>query len=239
MKKKILVAIVSFTVSFCQISLAQSTATAENIIKRYINITGGESKWDSVKSIRFVLESKPSNGNYLRNETIKENPLKYYNKTTFHRRSNPSQANGDSYTEIYNNGFLVNISGNKIDTIKDAKKLDEVKLQTFMLSDLAYKKLNYKINLIGITKVDGVENYQLKFESPNGSILNRFYNKRTGLLTMDQIEDGSKYVYKSYEKVQGFLIPNKFVYVTPAGVIEFTVKEIVFNEIINPEVFVF
>jgi hypothetical protein len=123
MKNQVFFSIITFTMLFCKISFAQSPVTAESIIKRYVDLTGGAVKWESVNSIRFVLESKPANGKFLRNLTIKESPFKYYNESSSHSISNSKLANAFDYTEIYNNGIYIYISGGKIDTVKDAKNL--------------------------------------------------------------------------------------------------------------------
>jgi len=215
---------------FCMSAYAQTGVTAEQVLNRYVEKTGGEKRWKSVHTTMFRGVVTLENGDSIVFAVVKA-PNKYYIKTT-----TPDGV----WATIYRSGVGVSVHSGKIDTIYDKQKLDDLKLQSSILPDMEYKKLMYKMELSGVQKLDNIDYYEIKLISPNGSTTWNYYDKKTGLLRMINYENKSKATFPEYKEFNGCLYPDRELLKLPDGrVIDMVLKGIMVNIPIDERLFNF
>ena len=111
------------------------------------------------------------------------------------------QAVVDGKYEVSQQGMQVPIN----DEIKEG--LDE---STYLVPELMYQQKGYKLNIVGIEKVEGKDAIDVEITSPSGKKSHRFYDKETYLLVKTaKVEKGpqgpitQQQYYKNYQKVEG------------------------------------
>ncbi len=111
------------------------------------------------------------------------------------------QAVVDGKYEVSQQGMQAPIT----DEIKEG--LDE---STYLVPELMYQQKGYKLNIVGIEKVDGKDAIDVEITSPSGKKSHRFYDKETYLLVKTaKVEKGpqgpitQQQYYKNYQKVEG------------------------------------
>ncbi|MBS1503677.1 MAG: hypothetical protein JST32_16525, partial [Bacteroidetes bacterium] len=208
---------------------AQQDVTAEQIVKKYVEKLGGEQRWNEIHSTQFRDVTELKDGDSVEFVIIKQYPNKYYQRVTNQK---------DTSISIYNAGVGVSIHNGKIDTIHDAAKLDNLKLQSCILPDISYQVLGYKMELQGIHKFSNMDCYEIQFTSPNGTVTWNYYDTQSGLLRMVYQEDKSKTIFPDYEEYKGCLYPSRMFYVLADGrIMEVKTKSILVNEKVDPAVF--
>lgn len=157
-------------------SSAQNTITANDIVQRAIDSSGGESKLDSIHAVEFVSQLVTADTQQI-SIAIKR---KDFNKYTISTLS----LGHVSSTTIYNTGNAVIIKDNSVKRITDPIMLEDLLLQCYISIDYGYKKLSYKLTRLEDQKFENFDCYTIMATSPLGKSRLNDYNKKTGLLLM-------------------------------------------------------
>jgi hypothetical protein len=226
--KKLIAALILF--SSLHVGLQAQDLTAEQIVAKYANICADKGYLDTIRStkvvVKIIVEEDTMTGSIL-----KISGRSFYQKVT-------GEA-GES-VRIYNNGRGVEIIGTNKQNITDKGELDEMKLQSYILPDMEYKKLGYKMTLEGESKLEGVEYHVVKLVSPNGYTKTNYYEKATGLLRLKIDQSGMKTELKEYVKIKGGLYPkvNKLIF-QDGLTLTIILTEMSNNVAIDPAIFEF
>ncbi|HYF31821.1 MAG TPA: hypothetical protein VD993_11940 [Chitinophagaceae bacterium] len=226
MKRSILLAAILFA---CLRTVAQDHE-AEQIVFNYVKLVADKGYLDTIRTTKIIATAKIQGGDSMNILILKDAGRAYYMKVT------TSQG---QQVRIYNKGKAVMMVGSEKTAITDAAELDELKLQTNILPDVAYKKHGYKMTLEGISKLDGVEYHAVRLESPNGYTKTNYYETKTGLLRRIDV-GGIITQLTEYVKFKGGLYNKRNIVTFPEGaVLEMVIEEITNNEKIDPAVFEF
>lgn len=229
MKKIILLAIV-FGSCTCLPLFAQDDVTAEQVVAKYVQVCADKGYIDTIRTVRIVAKA------VVESDTITMLILKDAGRAYYVKITTP---NGEQ-VRIYNQGAAVIIAGASKQDITDKAELDEMKLQSHILPDMVYKKLGYKMTMEGMSKLDGVEYYVVRLESPNGYVKTNYYEKESGLLRIIKDQNGITSILEQYVKFKGGLYPKRNVLTFPdGGSLEVILAEISNNEPIDPALFNF
>jgi zinc protease len=201
---------------------AQQDSSAKAIVNRYVEVIGGAKRWAAIHSTRFRCIAQMENGDSIEFVIVKNSPNKFYQKVT---------SKTDTWIYKYSGGVGVGIHNGQADTIKDLKVLDKLKLQSYILPDMNYESIGYKIKLEGTRKLDSIDYYEVMLESPNGAISWNYYDKESGLLRMVYQDDKSKTIFPTYKEYEGCLFPDRMFFVYSNGsVMEVETRETIINQ---------
>jgi hypothetical protein len=189
--------LLSFIICFISFSaVAQKLPSADAIIARYVKVIGGEKLWTAVKTSEFHAEATIGDKK-LNMLVIKAGPGKFYQSM---------EGDGLSIMEIYDSGVAIAIQNGKRTKITDTIALDHYQLQSYILPDMNYIKLQYKRQVSGLENINGVPCYKIILTSKNGSVNTNYYEQNSGLLSMIE-KGGVKTFLTDYRFYKGCSIP--------------------------------
>lgn len=117
-------------------------------------------------------------------------------------------------TQTYD-GKTAKLSGMQGEQVLEGEELEELTYQFYLNPELSYEKLGYKVNLLGMTKIDGQLAYKLDVTNPLGSVESHYYNTDSGLLLRTEMVEetpmGSILAVtdlSNYKAVDGILYPH-------------------------------
>jgi hypothetical protein len=189
--------LLSFIICFSGFSaVAQKLPSADAIIARYVKVIGGEKQWGTITTSEFHAEAKIGD-KILNMLVIKAGQGKFYQSM---------EGGGLSIMEIYDSGNAIAIQNGIRKRITDTIMLDHYQLQSSILPDINYIKLQYKRQVSGLENINGVPCYKVILTSKNGSINTNYYEQKSGLLTMVE-KSGVKTILTDYKFYKGCSIP--------------------------------
>lgn len=189
--------LLSFFICFISFSAgAQKLPSADAIIARYVQVIGGAKKWAAVKTSEFHATATIGDKK-LNMLVIKAGPGKYYQNM---------EGEGLSIIELYDSGNVIAIQNGTRKKITDTIMLDHYELQSYILPDMNYIKLQYKRQVSGLENVNGVPCYKVILTSKNKSVNVNYYEQKSGLLTMIE-KNGIKFFLADYKFYKGCSIP--------------------------------
>jgi hypothetical protein len=184
--------LLGFVICFINLSaVAQKLPSADAIIARYVQVIGGAKQWAAVKTSEFHATATIGDKK-LDMLVIKAGPGKYYQNM---------EGEELSIKELYDSGNAIAIQNGVRKKITDTIALDHYELQSYILPDMNYIKLQYKRQVSGLENVNGVPCYKVTLTSKNGSVNVNYYEQKSGLLTMVEKNDVKNYLtdYKFYK----------------------------------------
>jgi hypothetical protein len=139
-------------------------------------------------------------------------------------------------------GWMSGMSGNQDFT---GKELESIKQSAVMFPELSYSEPGYKLELVGIEKLNGKDVYQLRIVNPSGASQTEYYNISTGLKVrttsvselMGQTMENSM-EYGDYRNVDGILFPFSTKQTGNGPQLEITVNEIDIKTEVDPSHFI-
>ncbi len=198
--------IIRFTIPI----LAQEIkVSAEDIIQRAIDNSGGDSNLDAINSVEFISQIITSENDTLSFAIKRKGFSKYYISTlsTTHVNS----------TTIYNNGNAVIIKNETVQKITDPMILEELLLQSYVSINYGYKKLGYKLNRLDDQKFNYFDCYVVMAESPLEKKTLNYYDKKTGNLIMIVYPNQNKSLFIDNYQAKGIICPSKILMVDTAN----------------------
>jgi hypothetical protein len=181
----------------------ETEITAQQIVQRSIDSSGGDVKFDSLHATEIFTQLITSDNETLLMSVKRMN----FNKYTIGVMSD-SHVNT---TTIYNDGVAVSIEGDFVKRITDEQKLEELKLQCFVSLDYGYKKLGYKLSRLDDQKFQNFDCYAVLAESPLGRKTANYYDKKTGRLIMVIYSGEHRAVYTHSKQSKGITIPSNIL----------------------------
>ena len=173
--------------------------SAPQVIKKHIQVTGGEAAWKAVKDMTSTYTTDMQ-GMSINIKTVRKVPNKMMLDVN---------AMGQSFQKIVFNGSkgYMSAQGQKKDF--DDAEIKEYAEKAGMTEDLDYLTPGFKTELKGIEKVDNEDCYQIEVTRPSGSKVLEYYNVKTGfkVKSEESDEEGSQTTYYlNYQKGAGDLM---------------------------------
>ncbi len=208
--------------------------TAEKIIEKSLEATGGRSKLEAISDMRIhmIMETQ---GMKIDAEMIRKAPDKFLmsmkmgemliNKTLF-------------------DGVAGKNSGMQGEQVLEGKELENLKIQAQLMPELDYKGNAYSIKLLSIEKTDNIDAYKLEITDPSGQVGYSYFNGITGLKIREEkseeTPDGPLLqitTFDDYKDVDGILYPHKMTIITGPQTISATIESVEINTGIDDSVF--
>jgi zinc protease len=144
--------------------------SASDVVKKHIAATGGETAWNKIKDMTMEMTTEMQ-GMSISIKTIRKAPNKLLLDVN---------GMGMSLQKIVFDGTKGYMSspGQKKDLEGD--EIKEYEDEAYMSKDLGYLSSTFKLNLLGIEKVDGKEAYQIEVTKPNGDKVTEYYDVASG-----------------------------------------------------------
>lgn len=197
-----------FTLFLAGISFGQNAdklLTAEQIIQKAIDSSGGDKRFDHLKNVEMISQVVTAKNDTLSFAIKRMNFDKYYISILSLGFANS--------TTIYNKGMAAITSNQETQQILDPLKLEELQLQSYISLEYGYKKLGYKFERQDDQKFQNFDCFVLLVSSPLGRATLNYYDKKTGNLTMIIYPSGRKSVFIDFYKNKGITCPSKILMV--------------------------
>lgn len=212
--------------------------TAEQIIDKYISVSGGAEELKKINSI-LMTSTLSVQGMQLDAVTKQLAPNMEAMDVTMNGQVVMRQ------TFDGNTGYQSQM-GNKADL--DAAEIAKKKEVKGLFPQLFYKAGGYKMEVAGVEKVGDADAYKLKITSPAGSQSTEYYDAATGYLVKSEattaqsgIEIQTSTEFSNYKKAGNIMVPFTYYISTQSSQggqdIGMEVKEYKFNEGVGAEDF--
>jgi hypothetical protein len=192
--------------------------TAQTVVDRFVQVSGGMENINSIKSISQKAEASIQ-GFTIEMETDFKGPDK--------GRMMAKQMGQVAQKVVVNGkkGSTVDPSGEKP---LDENDIKETLAQLNPVLEAVYANYGYTVELQGSLLIDGERCYQMKFVGPSGSVDTRWYSEETGVLIKSNGAMGST-VYSRYQPVNGVMLPHQLDVTEQGMSLTFILKEIKVN----------
>ncbi|MCX7638088.1 MAG: outer membrane lipoprotein-sorting protein [Cyclobacteriaceae bacterium] len=235
------IAILSLVVLGFQSVWAQS---ADEIIKRYFENTGGVDKWKALTGLRILAKANQQ-GMEIPIEIVQLKDGRQYTKVTF-QGMDIKQGVFDGKT-LWSTNFM-----NMKPERRDAESTENFKQQIGDFPDpfLNYKSLGYKVELVGKETVDGNETFKIKLIKkpikvdgvPTDNVVFYYFDAQdyVPILIESEIKSGpakgqiSQIKYSDYQDVNGLIFPFSMTQGAKGSPMAFTTTVVKYE--LNPKV---
>jgi hypothetical protein len=222
--------------------------TADEVIQKYINASGGIEKMKAIKTEKTVVAIEQ--GGITFNQTIyKKRPLMFREETLIQGKTSLQIFDGKE-------GWTVNpFTGRETVEAMTEDDVKEMKIQADMDGELIdYAKKGFKVSYEGEEDVDGSMAYKLKLVTDKNDIINFFIDKESSYLVKQTFkqknEDGSEvesvFSFSNFKAVEGVIKPYELeasstymgqVYKTPIKIVSIEVNKEMSDDLFKkPEV---
>lgn len=177
--------------------------TAEEIIKRYIEVTGGSQRLQSIKSYQTIKTGSTMMGDI---EVIDEYEYPFGRKTYYY-------TNGqETYHFEFdgNSGYIIN---NSVTTQLTYQDITIQKCYNLFMPELYYKDYNYTVQYIGSRRINKYRaTYdKVQFTDPNGNYFINYYDQATGYKCRTEYMDTSFEHFSEFENIDGMMVANEYL----------------------------
>ena len=180
-------------------------ATAETVIRDYIEAIGGEEKVAKVENVLSVMEADSPMGK-IEFKVAVQKPYQFYSSVAMGGMVMQEQVlNGDA-------GKMV-AGGQNIPM--EPEQIADMKGSAVPFNVLNYLDGEYKLNLTGMEKVEGEKAFVIEVEAPSGKKHTEYYSFDSGLkireLNIEQQGEQTMTIiqdYANYKEVDGVLFPH-------------------------------
>ncbi len=208
---------VTFILSLALVPLFSTAQTAEDIIAKCVEVTGGEENWNKLEGQKMKAKMT-TNGMEIGMEMLQMKDGR--TATVIRFQGMELKQNVYDGETLWNTNFM-NMKPEKADseTFENFKRT----LGEYPSPLITYKKMGYEVKLEGDENVDGVEAYKVKMiKKPllvdgkeEKNITYYFFDKETGVLIMtaQEISSGkmkgkmAKTFFSDYDEVDGLYFP--------------------------------
>jgi len=205
---------------------APEGVTAQTVMDRFIQVSGGKENINNIKS--FAQKAEASIQGYsLEMETEFKGPDK--------GRMALKQM-GQVVQKVVVNGKMGSSAGPDGEKPLDENDVKETLAQLNPFLEAVYANYGFTVELQGMLLIDGERCYQMKFAGPSGSVETRWYSEETGVLIKSIGAMGTS-LYSRYQPVNGVMFPHQLE-VTNQGIsLTFVMKEIKVNHDVENSLF--
>ena len=204
-KRLFLFVSIFFIVNYSFSQNLQKSLTADQVIQRAIDSSGGNKIFDSIRNFEIISQIIMPNNDTLSFSTKKMDFDKYFISSLSLGYFNT--------TRIYNKGKGVRITDQNAENISDPLALEALQLQSFICPEYGYKKLGYTFKRQDDQKFENFDCFTILVSSPLGRVTINYYDKKTGKLIMIIYPSLSKSVFIDFYKEKGITYPSKVLMV--------------------------
>lgn len=183
-----------------QIAFAQ---TAEEIIQRYIEVTGGNQRLQAIKSYQTTKTGTTMMGDI---EVIDEYEFPFGRTTHYY-------TNGqETYHFEFdgNSGIVIN---NGITTQLNYQDIAIQKCYNLFMPELYYKDYNYTVRFIGSRRINkyNATYDKVQFTAADGNYFINYYDQATGYKCRTEYMDTSFEHFSDFGSIDGVMIANEYL----------------------------
>lgn len=210
--------------------------TAETVIDKYINAVGGASKINAVKTMKGEYTTKMQGMDIL--------------MTNYYAAPNKTK----SEIKVVQMGMVVQemafdgkqssmkAQGQNVPVPEDKNK--DTEIDSYMIPELVYDKMNVKTTLKGAKMINGSSAYEVVTVYPTGKTKSVFYDVKSGLklkeTSVEKSPQGEVNVvqeYSDYKEINGVMIPHMMKGSQGPQKMEFKLEKVEMNKPISDDTF--
>ncbi|GAB4023692.1 LolA-like protein [Spirosoma koreense] len=219
---------VSLLLAFCQLALAQSTPTAEEIMDKYITAIGGKDALMKVNDLTTNMSAE-MNGNAIIITRKQKLPNKF---------SMVINANGMEVMKQTGDGSKVVMGGMQGSRTLEGPAAQQMTAMSTLFPELHYAENGVKSTVVGTEKVDGKETYKLSHTTADGGATwTDNFDQATGLKVQSTVTNKSPQgemtnttVYSDYKDTNGIKFPMTLQQQSPRGPMTMSVDNVKVNK---------
>lgn len=218
--------------------------TADDVINKSVEATGGKAKWEALKTITMKGKQNMQGMEFpAAMYQMKPNSMKV--EVTFQGKTFLQVADGKNSVAWSVNPFMGTGVPEKAST-EDAKVMFEE--ADFEPKYVNYTKKGHKVELEGNETIEGAECFKLKLTTKAGEIEYHYFDTETYARIMEKstVSEGenkgewSETYYSDYKEVQGLMFPHVITTkVKGETVTNITIDNIKLDEAMNDDFFAF
>ena len=196
--------------------------TAKDVIDSYIKARGGKENMEKIKDVKSVSVASLQ-GMKLKIEAYKKAPNKICVETSMQ---------GNLLSKQVCDGENAKVVSPQGEQKLQGKVLEQMKYDSYLFPELEYGKEGYKLELLGVEKVDNDPAYKVKVTNPAGNSKMLYFSRATGLLVKEvsTSQQGAPVaLFHEYKDVDGVKFPVKVSQSIGPQMINITVEDIQVN----------
>ena len=193
------------------------------VIARYIEAVGGESKTEKIKNSTMVMEADFQGMSIVIKAIADSENSRMLQETSV-------MGNVASKT-IYKDGKgIVLAAGQQQDL--PAEMADALKAQTYAFPESRYTELGYSLSLDGTEAINGEDAHKLIITTSSGTVTTEYYSVATGLKLMTKSDAAGEISYSEYQDYEGMKFPSVITIKSPMLPVELKAKlvSLTFNQ---------
>lgn len=199
-----------------------SGQTAEDIIKKYIEVSGGEQKLRSIKKYQTTKNGANMMGDI---EIVDEYEYPNSRKTHYY-------TNGQETYHYEFNGTSGLVINNGITTQMTYQDINLSKCYQIFMPELYYQESNFTVEYIGSRRINkfNATYDKVQFTAPDGNYFINYYDQATGYKARTEYMDTSFEHFSDFENIDGVMVANEYLAQILLIKTRATLSDIVFNE---------
>ncbi len=207
-----------------KMSIEDESITAQGVINKYLETIGGKSKLESVKTIKIVSEAEIQGMVITMEQIVDKNKGIAIQNT---------KMGGQvlSQVKIENGAVTVSAQGQTQNLPAESAAPYLALLDIF--PELYYEQKGFKMELDGISTVEGQQAYKIKLTSPQGLQVVEYYAVESGLKLKTESAETGEAVNGAFANHDGILLPESTTVTNQ--MIPFPVKAVTKEVLINEE----
>ena len=208
--------------------------TAENIIDKSLEASGGREKLESVQDLTMKM-TMDVQGMNIQSEIIRKSPDKFL----------LSMKMGDMLlNQTLYDGTEGKVSGMQGEQVLEGDDLEDLRIQAHLFPELDYAGNGYTLKLLSIELVEGKDAYKIELTDPSGEAGFAYYDAESGLkIKEEKTEDTAEgpmtqtTIYADYREVDGRLYPFEMTIIAGPQTISAKVESVEVNTGVEDSVF--
>lgn len=208
---------------------SEITVTANEVISRFINATGGAAKLMAVKDMTTKM-SMTMQGMKIEILSRQKAPNKACIET---------MMGGKIISKQVFNGTKGKVKSPMGEQELKPEEVEEMKISSMLNGELYYEKMGIGLEVAGVEEVNGSPAWKLKLKYPSGKTSTEYYDQKTGYKVKTVGQAGQITFLEDYRDVDGVKIPFSVKQVMGPQTIELKVEKVDIGNGIEDSVFEF
>ena len=196
--------------------------TAEKVIDNYLQALGGKDKIVAIKTLKETLTANVQ-GMDIKGKTYKKDNKKVMVYL---------EMMGQTLMKQVYDGKTGKISGMQGNKELAGAELEAIKSEAYIVEEIFYQELGYKLTLKGIDKVDSKEAYKIEIVAENGNKSLQYFDTKTGLKVKEistQENEVATAEYSDYKEINGVKFAHTIKQNTAGQIMVFKTQTIELN----------
>lgn len=189
-----------------EIAMEDASMTADKVIENYISAIGGSEKASAIKSAKVAMSANVMGTALGLTFVYDDANMRFSQKTSIGGNVMQSSVMKDGKGTVSAQGQTIEMT---------EAQVEDGKLSSFLLPELYFNSMSYKLTLDGIKDVEGTQAYKIIVASPSGASTINYYAVDSGLKIKNENVQAGDTFYSDYQERNGVLFPMAYTIKSP------------------------